>query len=216
MDKIKPGFEKKQSRREQGQVRGQILAFLNEGLSPAEICSRLAVSENTFYYHVRHLRAKGHIFPELAARRGRPAKTEEQILDQWFSIKEQSRDRKIIKFLRAILEEAHNRRIVEFEVYRNPLPHQSPLLERHPGLSGYDSVTAISAGEMRLLRALANEIEKQNAGKGLENFRETMTASPGEKESETLLAIVWALKTFDLTNLRENARRILEATGKKV
>jgi len=30
------------------------------------------------------------------------------------------------------------------------------------------------------------------------------------------LAIVRALKTFDLTNLRENARRILEATGEKV
>ncbi len=30
------------------------------------------------------------------------------------------------------------------------------------------------------------------------------------KESETLLAIVRALKTFDITNLRENARRALE------
>jgi hypothetical protein len=29
---------------------------------------------------------------------------------------------------------------------------------------------------MRLLRALANEIEKQNAGNGLESLRETMAA----------------------------------------
>lgn len=197
--------ERNRHRRAQGEVRGQVLNLLIEGFSPQEICSQLGISQNTFYYHVRGLRAQGHIFPGLAARRGRPLKTENQFLDQWLAIKEQARDARMIRFLKLILEEARHQQVAEFEVRCNPLPHQSAYLEQHPKLSSYDWVTAVGFEDLRLLQGLLNEMGG-NLDKN-ENFRELLLKILGSQDSKAFLEILNALKVFDLTNLRENIRR---------
>ncbi len=201
-------------REEQGKIRSAVHALLREGLSPEEICSRLAISQNTFYYHVRRLRAAGNVYPGLSSRRGRPPKSAGenavQIAAQWLAVKEQSRDREISRLLMYLLEEAYSRQLIDLQVYRDPLPHQSPVLERHPRINGYDLVTALSTEDLRFLRALVDELMKNGPGKDQKNLSQILSGALGEREKGKLLAIARTLKTFDLTNLRENARRILD------
>lgn len=189
-------LRRKRSRGKQGEVRNQIAELLQSGLSPPEICSHLNIHEQTFWYHVRQLRAKGHIFPSLAARQSQQRKMGEKILADWLAVKEQARKKEIIKLLRAILMTAHERGMINFETYRNLAPHQYFEIKK------YDWVTALAPDALNLIRGLLRELERNkdwDAGALVNKMQ--------EKEFST---IVEALKVFDMVNLEENARLAAE------
>jgi len=189
-------LRRKRSRGKQGEVRNQIAELLQSGLSPPEICSHLDIHERTFWYHVRQLRSRGRIFPYLAARPSQRRKTEENILADWLAVKEQARGKEIIKLLRAILLEAHERGMTDFETYRNLTPHQYQEIKK------YDWVTALAPDAMDLIRGLLREMERNKDWDA-----RTLVNKISEKEFST---IVEALKTFDMVNLEENARLAAE------
>lgn len=192
-------LRKKKSRGKQGEIRNKVAELLRSGLSPQEICSHLNIHEQTFWYHVRQLRAQGHIFPSLAARQARQRrKTGENILADWLAVKEQAGKKEIIKLLRAILMTAHRRGMINFETYRNLAPHQYFEIKK------YDWVTALAPDALNLIRGLLRELERN---KNKDWDAGALVNKMQEKEFST---IVEALKTFDMVNLYENARLAAE------
>jgi transposase-like protein len=186
----------KGSRRKQGEVRAQVAELLRAGLAGQEICARLDIHEQTFWYHVRQLRSKGHIFPSLAAGQGGQQKTGEKILADWLAVKEQARRVEIIKLLRAVLSLAHARGMINFEKYRHLTPHQ------HREIKEYDWVTALTPDALSLLKGLLREWERSKD----EDVR-TLVSKLTDQEFST---IVEALTVFDMANLTENTRLATE------
>lgn len=188
--------QRKRDRGKQGEIRSQVAELLRSGFTPAEICSRLNIHERTFYYHVKGLRERGHIFPNLAARRGRPRKAEENILEAWLAVKEQAREEKLRKLLRMILMEAHRRGMIDFETCRNLTPHQYFEIRK------YDWVTALNPVGLRTVKGLLSELERNG------NAEEDMEAIVGKLSAEEFSSIVNALTAYDMVNLGENVRMV--------
>lgn len=197
---------KKRDRGKQAETRNQVAELLNLGLTTKEICQRLDINETTFFYHVKELRKRGHIFPGLAARRGpqtQPLETPtEEMAYGWRSIRIQKRNLKLMKFVKDILEAANERGMIDINDFRDPFPSWSPFIVRNPEMGAYEWVTALGTKEMRLIRGLAKELER----------RRELCSDPEFKtySDEEIKTVVDTIKTFDLVNLRENARLAAE------